>query len=140
MNVLCQRRTRADVRLDECREYAQDTADELKLGATYTVYAQCLHRACFWYLIEPDGLRETPRPGWYPAEWFSVLDGRISPTWIFAYAENFGGLGPQAMWGYPELVASYEHWSGLLDRKDEALSLWSTRKSQIDSLDDSSSR
>lgn len=131
MRVICTSNKRADLTLDTCKQYAQERADEIIVGELYTVYGQCLSQCCLQYLIDPVSLSSPQSPNWYPAEWFSVVDNSIHPTWVFKYDSEAKGHIPIAIWGYPELIHQ-DHFEGLIERDEKAIRLFLERAGEID--------
>lgn len=138
MKVLCRSRKRSDLTIDRCRRYAQEMAGELNIGTSYTVYAQALRRGCLTYLIAPRGSDGLARPWWYPAEWFVLRDGSVSRLWVFSYTTHEEAGGELAIWGYPEIANSYEHWLGLQDRDEAEMLVFFRRKAEMDLEEDGS--
>jgi hypothetical protein len=132
MKVVCQSRSRSELTIARCKEYAQETAWELKVGTIYTVYAQSLCDGCLAYLIDSRGRGYRGAPTWYPAEWFEVIESSIPRSWVFFYTSHHEAGGELAVWGYPELATSYEHWAGLQERDETAMLTFLRRAAEID--------
>lgn len=140
MKVVCESRRRCELSVDRCRRHAQETAEELRIGASYTVYAQALlSDGCLVYLIDAGGRRCRGAPIWYPAEWFAVINNSIPRSWVFSYTAHHEAGGELAVWGYPELATSYEHWAGLQERDEAAMQTFFQRSIEIDSEAEESS-
>ncbi len=133
MRVICRSRNRSELSIDRCRQYAEESADELTIGACYPVYGQALADGCLAYLIAPRNSRGLSIPSWYPAEWFGVTDNSMPRSWVFSYTAHHEAGGELAVWGYPELVTSYEHWAGLQEGDEAAMLTFYRRRIEIDS-------
>lgn len=134
MQVICQKRKREDIILDPtCRFQVQEIADELVIGKVYTVYGMCLVDACLNYLIDPQYRGGLSSPTWYPAELFEVKTSQIPSLWLFGYyTDRHKFQYPTiARWGYPELVLSDGHFSGLQERNEKDMLIWLQRKAEI---------
>jgi len=131
MKVICQSRSRSEIEIDRCKPLAQDTAYELEIGRAYLVYAQHLVDGCLLYLLVVGEDLGPSRPDWYPASWFVVADSSIPSLWIFSFARE-DDLYHRTMWGYPEMVMSYDHYEGLIERREEAILTFLKRKADID--------
>ncbi len=137
MKVVCQRRKRSDVDITDCQKYAPETAYELSIGKTYTVYGQCLVEACLLYLIDVQDRQGLSHPSWYPASLFEVIDSSIPRAWEFRYRnqKEAARFKAAAIWGYPELAISDDHYVGLIERESEAMRIFLRRKAEIDMED-----
>jgi len=135
MKVICQFRKRSALTMDDCKARASETAYELDVGMVYMVYGQYLAGNCLLYLIDAVDQKGLSHPTWYPASFFTVIDGSMSSLWMFSYSveKEKQPWSATAIWGYPELVLSEEHFSGLQERKDDAMMLFSRRKTEIES-------
>ncbi len=80
------------------------------------------------YLIDPEGAN---RPNWYPVQLFEIRDSKLPVSWSFAFFSNAEQEGVSAVWGYPELVDSQEHFDGLLEREEAALRLFAVRSGHV---------
>ena len=94
-------------------------------GNDYVVFGMGQFAEVLHILIrDEDGL-----PGWYPIGLFEV-SGRIPEDWEFALYDGLAASGGDASnrwvarWGYHELVANPEHSDGLLERDEEALTIF----------------
>ncbi|MGQ9682001.1 MAG: hypothetical protein ACUVX9_05665 [Anaerolineae bacterium] len=135
MKVTCVARKRSEVS-PACQQFADDFAQELRIGATHTVYAQRLAEGCLMYLLDVSGEDGPSFPRWYPAEWFTVADARIPAAWEFGYdACPSEPGGPIAIWGYRDLVRSADHHDALALLEDEARRVFRERKAEIDAED-----
>jgi hypothetical protein len=134
MKVICRSRKRSELTTASCKPYASEIAYELAVDATYTVYGQYLAEGCLSYLIAPRDRQGLSRPSFYPAEFFSVVDGSIPSSWVFrCQKENRPRIeGIFAVWGYSELVESEDHFLRLVECEEDALFTFVRRKKQID--------
>ncbi len=135
MKVVCQSRKRSELNIASCRQYAAETAYELSIGKTYTVYGQYLAEGCLFYLLDARDRQGLSHPTWYPASWFTVIDGSIPLSWVFSYRNQYELTGVMAVWGYPELATSVDHFEGLEERELEAMRIFLRRKAEIDAED-----
>jgi hypothetical protein len=99
--------------------FTNQTSFPLTKGKEYTVHGLSLFKLGLIVLV----LDETSLPNWYPVELFEVVDGQVSPEWIFATG-NEGELGTSAVFGYPELAQNPAHRFGIEDRDDDALQIF----------------
>lgn len=67
-------------------------------------------------------------PMWVPMSLFDIVDDKLSEKWSFIATENtegysdlFESFGIHAICGYFDLVQSYDHYIGILEREPEAL-------------------
>jgi hypothetical protein len=111
------------------------TADgRLRTGGRYTVYAIAFWRNELEYLLAPG--KET-QPSWYPARLFTVSVPSLAGIDTFGYFGDDEELGTVAVWGYSELAADIDHGGQLSEREPAALSIFLTRKREIDELNKS---
>lgn len=113
--------------------YLETSAAPLVIGDSYVVYGMNMFRERLSYLTMD---KYNKVPGWYPAEWFEVVDKKLPKSWYY----NFFGLGSglddtiwrNAIWGYEDLVLVPNHYEGLAERRDDALLTFWRRKIEID--------
>ena len=134
MRVVCQSRKRSELAIDDCKARATETAYELNIGMTYKVYGQCLAGNCLLYLIDAIDREGLSHPTWYPAGLFAAVDGAMPSSWEFSYSreKEASPWGVVAVWGYPELVRSQEHFSRLQERKEDAMMVFLRRRAEIE--------
>jgi hypothetical protein len=107
--------------------YTSKTRFDITLGFRYTVYAMCIWQKILMYLICDD----YDLPNWYPAIIFEVDDKKIPTHWQFNYFNN--GESIEAIWGYPQIVEQKAHYSSLIERDQDALTVFFNAKAEIDS-------
>lgn len=134
MRVACESNRRSELVVEACHRYAQDIAHELEIGRTYNVYGQRLSRGCLAYLIDPGDGQGLRRPNWYPSGWFKVTENSIPKGWVFMVKDNTQGNELSAIWGYLELANDPEHYVGLIEREEEAISIFLKRAGEIDRM------
>lgn len=129
MKVKCEANTGANLS-EKTYEigYTTETMFELKKHEFYTVYGMCQWRNSLHFLIKGE---ENNYPSWYPAELFTVSDKKLPLEWYFDfYTDN----DISAVWGYKELVEDESHFDELMERKNDALRVFLTRKREIDEV------
>jgi hypothetical protein len=138
MKVLCQSTACAEVKGEGWRSLMQEDRSELVLGAVYAVYGQCLAQDHLMYLVDPDkGHGQVLTwPAWYPAELFDVVDATVPSSWAFrnGHGQVREPAWVTAIWGYPELATSPEHFDGLLECEYDAMPVWVRRRLEIDAM------
>ena len=107
------------------RGYSRASRFDLKLGNHYSVYGICLHLGDILYLL----LGEGQRPGWYPAELFEVIDGKLHSSWHYTFLGFESELN--AIWGYNELVNDSEYFDQLSNLEDPALIIFEKRRMEL---------
>jgi hypothetical protein len=110
--------------------YTPESEFDLVTGDEYTVYGIALQGANLHYLVIP---KEQSRANWYPAIFFTMLDGRLPYSWEFDFNPDPPGCTAIAVWGYKELVEpSRVHYRDLLNRDAHALGIFAQRRKQLD--------
>jgi len=108
--------------------YTDETTFDFKANTPYTVFGICIwHGALHYLTIEHEG----GLPSWYPAEIFRIYDPSLPFDWYFKYYGYNSNTGLVGVWGYKELVESYEHYIGLLERESEHIKIFLERKKEI---------
>ncbi|OJX39890.1 MAG: hypothetical protein BGO78_14035 [Chloroflexi bacterium 44-23] len=95
----------------------------------HIVYGVSEWRGVLHYLIIP---AEAHLPIWFPADLFIVIDARLPFEWYFRY---YGDNDPSELkfqMGYQELALDAAHSTDLIERKNNAISLFLKRKAEID--------
>jgi hypothetical protein len=93
----------------------------------YQVMGMSLFNAGLSILIRDD----TKKPNWYPIGLFYVVDCVLPSDWEFAITnvKEASGSSPAAglaaEWGYRELIRNPSHNDDLVERKPEALEIFS---------------
>ncbi|WP_152605913.1 hypothetical protein [Dickeya undicola] len=126
MLVLCNSKSGKDLP-DEARVMGENDETEfspLEKGVEYTVYGMMYYPLRTDLLVCPDG----DAPLWVPSNLFDVLDDRLPSDWGCVITEKKGGyadlrdaFGINAICGYLELIRSYEHYIGILERDPSEL-------------------
>lgn len=95
--------------------------------ARYKVYGLMFYANRTDFLICPS----INGPMWVPSNLFEILDDELPEKWGCVITENtkgysdlFESFGIHAICGYFELVRSYDHYIGILEREPEALHLF----------------
>lgn len=99
----------------------------LVAGTQYEVYGLMFYTNRTDFLVCPSNYL----PMWVPSHLFKVLDDELPEKWACVMTENtkgysdlFESFGIHAICGYFELVRSYDHYVGILEREPEALQLF----------------
>jgi hypothetical protein len=87
------------------------------------------------YLIDAVDRQGISHPTWYPAAYFSVVEGSIPSFWHYAYTSSDGGRDFVAVWGYLELT-SEGHFAGLQERDEADMLIWLRAKAMTDNLNE----
>lgn len=109
------------------------TEYDLKIGDVYTVYGISLWKGALQYLTMD---KYYTLPFWFPSELFEIVDHMLPFEWyhkFFGYRDEYF---LNAIWGYKELVFDEKHYSGLIDRNDEAVCVFLKRKKEIEEFND----
>jgi hypothetical protein len=101
----------------------------LEIGEIYIVYGIDLWRGTIHYLTTN---KFNMNPSWYPAELFEIIDNLLPLEWYYEFYTYENDIS--AIWGYKELVLNKEHKDSLLERDNKAISIFLTRKQEIDEL------
>ena len=108
--------------------YTPGSQFDLAAGQAYTVYAICTWKACaLLYLCAGEG---DGNANWYPAELFELTDGSLPSSWKFGYYGFDSDVS--AIWGYEELIEGNEHFDLLAEHHDQAVSVFTRRRTEID--------
>ena len=96
----------------------------LEIGVKYKVYGVMFYPTRTDLLLCPEG----SNPMWVPSNLFEVLDNELPSNWGCVIAEKTDGyfdlyesFGVNAICGYLQLVRSYQHYIGILEREPEEL-------------------
>lgn len=99
----------------------------LVVGTQYKVYGLMFYANRTDFLVCP--IQSAPM--WVPSNLFSILDDALPEKWGCIFTENTKGysdlfecFGIHAICGYFDLVRSYDHYIGLLEREPEALKIF----------------
>lgn len=112
------------------RGYTSETIINITLDRLYAVYAMCIWQGEIHFLLLND---ETQRPNWYPCRFFEIHDSQLPSNWHFGYIGGETGWPLQEVWGYRELATDGgHHYSQLIQRDHDALTLFLIRQSEID--------
>ena len=105
---------------------SRNTKLPLKIGETYVVYGQMISKGILKYLVV--GTYEN-MPTWYPAELFEVVNSQLHFEWYYKYNKK---AEISAIWGYFELVDDKDYLYDLIEREEEAISIYLKRKKEIE--------
>jgi hypothetical protein len=105
---------------------SRNTKLPLKVGETYVVYGQMISKGILKYLVV--GTYEN-MPTWYPAELFEVVNSQVHFEWYYKYNKE---AEISAIWGYVELVEDKDYLYDLIEREEEAISIFLKRKKEIE--------
>lgn len=105
---------------------SRNTKLPLKVGETYMLYGQMIWKGILQYLVT--GTYEN-LPSWYPAELFEVVNSQVHFEWYYRY-DNEAEIS--AVWGYAELVKDKDYLYNLIEREEEAISIFLKRKKEIE--------
>lgn len=104
-----------------------ESAYPLTPGNQYAVVGMSIMETVFYILVEDD----EGQPRFAPAGMFEIPSTPLPPGWRFALGTGVRASGRDlwadpvvATWGYSELVADPEHFSGLVDGENEAVSIF----------------
>lgn len=106
--------------------YFPRTRFELTRERSYHAYGMAMINGGLMVLVEDD----YNKPAWIPLQAFEVEDPALPPGWLFNYVPGvtLGGMPGEwvveAIWGYPELVRSEEHYSELIELEPSALAIF----------------
>ncbi|AVX38423.1 hypothetical protein CS535_19645 [Yersinia massiliensis] len=96
----------------------------LEIGVEYKVYGVMFYSNRTDFLLCP----EENMPLWVPSNLFEVLDDRFPNDWGCVitekkegYVDLYEAFGISAICGYLELVRSYQHYLGILEREPSEL-------------------
>ncbi|MGY2796770.1 hypothetical protein ACVWV0_000946 [Ewingella americana] len=96
----------------------------LEIGVKYKVYGVMFYPTRTDLLLCPEG----SNPMWVPSNLFEVLDNEFPSNWGCVIAEKTDGyfdlyesFGVNAICGYLQLVRSYQHYIGILEREPDEL-------------------
>lgn len=96
----------------------------LKIGVEYKVYGVMFYPTRTDMLLCPDG----SNPLWVPSNIFEVLDNALPNNWGCVLTEKKDGysnlyedFGITAIFSYLQLVRSYQHYIGILEREPDEL-------------------
>ena len=104
----------------------RNTKLPLKVGETYVIYGQMIWKGILEYLVV--GTYEN-LPSWYPAELFEVVNSQVHFEWYYQYNKE---AEISAIWGYVELVEDKDYLYNLIEREEEAISIFLKRKKEIE--------
>jgi len=108
------------------RGYTAQSEFGISIDREYAVFGTALWQSLLLFLISDDN----SLPNWYPADLFSIKDGKLGSDWFFnAYAGNEDGL--QAIWGYDALVHDDTHYDALLERNPEAMKVFYLERAKL---------
>lgn len=105
------------------------TEFQLDIGTEYIVYGISLWRGALYYLTMD---KYMTLPTWHPADLFIVTDNLTPVEWYFKYFGFNETFNLNALWGYKELVLDETHYTGLIERENEAIKVFLKRKEEID--------
>lgn len=104
--------------------------DFLKVGNTYTVYSFSIWRNTLNYLLDiPLGNKSCPE--WFSAGFFETIEFSLPKNMYFRYFSD-DKRGVEALWGYKELILDYQHYQGLIEMDDTAITIFMQRKKEMD--------
>lgn len=122
MLALCNSKSGKDLP-DEARVMGENDETEfspLEKGVEYTVYGMMYYPLRTDFLVCPEG----DAPLWVPSNLFDVLDDSLPSDWGCVITEKKDGyadlrdtFGINAICGYLELIRSYKHYIGILERE-----------------------
>lgn len=103
----------------------------LETGVEYKVYGVMFYSTRTDLLLCPEG----SKPLWAPSNLFYVLDDTLPADWgcvitekTEGYADLREAFGVNAICGYLELIRSYKHYIGILERDPDELKKFYTYK------------
>jgi hypothetical protein len=136
MLVKCKFNTGASIPLERRRGGEGDEANfaPLLIGGDYIVYGILFAGRSVDLLVCPDG----GTPMWAPSDLFEIQESSL-PPWRTCftsqneqYRELLVDFGITALIGYDELVESFEHYIGILERESEHLEIFFSKQRFID--------
>ncbi len=103
----------------------------LEIGKEYKVYGVMFYSTRTDFLVSPDH----SGPMWVPSNIFDIKDDTLPNNWGCiitdkkeGYADLYECFGINALCGYLDLIRSYKHYIGILDREPEELQKFYTYK------------
>lgn len=106
----------------------KQTEFNLKIENYYTVYGICIYKNVCNYLISPSAVNYVPL--WYPAELFEIVDHLFPIEWYFDFKGYNSDIS--AIWGYKELISNENYNDNLMERDDDAMTIFIKRSKEID--------
>ncbi|HII4322191.1 TPA: hypothetical protein ACY4PR_003053 [Enterobacter cloacae] len=99
----------------------------LQIGQQYKVYGVMFYTSRIDFLVCP----ASGGPMWVPSNLFDVVDDEIPQGWgcvlterSEGYADLSEAFGIHSICGYLELIRSYSHYVGILERDPEELKIF----------------
>lgn len=96
----------------------------LEKGRKYKVYGVMFYSTRTDFLVSP----ESSGPLWVPSNIFDIEDDTLPSDWGFiitekkeGYADLHEAFGINALCGYLDLIRSYHHYIGILERDSDEL-------------------
>ncbi len=103
----------------------------LEIGVEYKVYGVMFYPTRTDLLLCPEG----SAPLWAPSNLFEILDDQFPNDWGCVitekkegYIDLYEAFGINAICGYLELVRSYQHYLGILEREPNELQKFHMQK------------
>ncbi|AIX50535.1 hypothetical protein PSNIH1_09975 [Pantoea sp. PSNIH1] len=103
----------------------------LEIGVEYKVYGMMFYPTRTDLLICP----ENSKPLWVPSNIFNMLDDTLPVGWgvvmterVEGYTDLHEAFGINAICGYLELIRSYKHYIGIMERDADELIKFYTYK------------
>lgn len=103
----------------------------LSLGEEYEVYGLMFYKARVDLLVCPS----SNGPMWVPSCLFDIINDEIPRNWGCVITEKsrdysvlYEAFGIQSICGYLELVRSYKHYIGIIERDSDELKIFYSRK------------
>ncbi|TPV31129.1 hypothetical protein FJ651_15570 [Paucihalobacter ruber] len=119
-----------DIFYDESFRYqnVDFSAFGLIIGEIYFVMAMLLFKDTkhLYYLVDING-----KPNWFPHELFVVVENSLPKNWSFKVFNTEPDVDIYCIWGYHELCNNDEHYNQLIEREDEALSIYFKNKKMM---------
>jgi hypothetical protein len=137
MLVKCIFNSGADLPIDNRCLGETDKTDYsfLEIGNEYIVYGLMFYSSRVDYLICP----RKGNPIWIPANLCQIIDDKLSSNWSICVAglnEDYKILNDnfkiQSIVSYSELVTSFSHYLGLIEREPEDIKRFFIEKAKID--------
>lgn len=107
----------------------------LEIGVEHTVYGLMFMSYRIEYLV----CISNGKPVWVPANLFKIKESKISPNWAMCitylnedYRDLYDSFKIQAIVSYDELVSSYSHYAGILERESDHMMKFYLEKEKID--------
>jgi len=133
MKIKCNDTSAVKLKLSEVNTITSNEFDYNNWGLLaneiYLVLAMILYKDTkyLYYLIDING-----KPNWFPNELFEVIDNVLPNQWSFKIFNTESDVDIYCIWGYDELCNQEDHYDQLIEREDEALTIYYNQKRKIE--------